>query len=116
MFPAVAVQTRRIERNLHLAWSRPEQGSDKGETRMNAYNFPTSPSSSSVASAVTVLTSVWFLVAGAAILSDPSSPYTHREVTASLPAKTASVEVNLRRVAMVPQLGTIHVSAKRTAI
>jgi len=81
---------------------------------MNAYAFPTYPSSSLVASGVTVLVSAWFLVAAGAILSDPSSPYTRKEAASNVPAKTASVEVNLRRVAMVPQLGTIHVSAKRT--
>ncbi|HLX23798.1 MAG TPA: hypothetical protein VKR38_10660 [Usitatibacter sp.] len=84
---------------------------------MNNYTFPTFPSSASVASGVTVLTSVWFLVAGAAILSDPSSPYTTRkEFVASEPVKTAHVEVNLRRVAVAPQaLGTIYVSARRSA-
>jgi len=78
---------------------------------MNNYRFPTYPSSTStVASGVTVLVSVWFLVAAGAILSDPSSPYTHREV------KNAHVEVTLRSVALAPQaLGTIHVSAKRSA-
>ncbi len=82
---------------------------------MNNYTFPTFPSSSSVASGVTVLTSVWFLVAGAAILSDPSSPYTTRKEVVGA-EKTAHVEVNLRRVAVAPQaLGTIYVSAKRSA-
>jgi hypothetical protein len=115
MFPAVAVQTRRIERNLALVWSRPEAGIDKGETKMNAFQFPTYPSSSSVASGVTVLVSAWFLVAAGAILSDPSSPYTSK-VVSTAPVKTAHVEVRMRSVAMVPQaLGTIHVSAKRTA-
>jgi hypothetical protein len=75
---------------------------------MNNYSFPTFPSSSSVASGVTVVTSVLFLALGAAILSDPESPYTT--------ARTAHVEVNLLRVADAPQaLGTIYVSAKRTA-
>lgn len=77
---------------------------------MNAYKFAGYPSSSSVASGVTILVSVWFLVAAGAILSDPSSPYTQRkEVRAAAPVKTASA-------ALVPQMhDTIHVSAKRSA-
>ena len=83
---------------------------------MNTYRFPTYPSSSLVASGVTALVSVWFLVAAGAILSDPSSPYTRRVVSASTPVKTAHVEVNLRRVALAPPaLGTIYVSARRSA-
>jgi hypothetical protein len=83
---------------------------------MNAYRFPGFSSSSAIASGVTVLVSIWFLVAGSAILSDPSSPYTRKEVVATAPVKTAHVEVNLRRVAAAPAaLGTIYVSAKRTA-
>ena len=82
---------------------------------MNTYRFPTYPSTSSVAAGVTILVSAWFLVAAGAILSDPSSPYTHRNAGAAQ-EKTAHVEVNLRRVAMAPpQLGTIYVSAKRSA-
>ena len=84
---------------------------------MNTYKFPTYPSSSStVASGVTVLVSVWFLVAAAAILSDPPSPYTHKEIVATTPVKNAHVEVTLRSVALAPQaLGTIYVSARRSA-
>ena len=47
---------------------------------MNAYRFAAYPSNYVVAAGVTVLVSVWFLVAAGAILSDPASPYTHREV------------------------------------
>ena len=41
---------------------------------MNAYKFAAYPSNSSVASAVTLLVSAWFLVASGAILADASSP------------------------------------------
>jgi hypothetical protein len=44
------------------------------------YKFAEFKSESSVASGVTVLVSAWFLVAAAAILSDPASPYTQRPV------------------------------------
>jgi hypothetical protein len=77
---------------------------------MNAYKSTAYPSNSSVASGVTILVSVWFLVAAGAILSDPSSPYTQRkEVRAAAPVKTASA-------ALAPQVhGTIYVSARRSA-
>ncbi len=45
---------------------------------MNAYKFAQHRSDSAVASGITLLVSVWFLVAAGAILSDPISPYTRR--------------------------------------
>jgi len=117
MFPAVAVKTRPVERNLYLAWSRPEaQGIDKGETKMGTYKFAAYPSNSSVASGVTVLVSLWFLVAAGAILSDPSSPYTRKEANATPVARTARVEFVRPVSAVEPDMfDTITVSAKRTA-
>jgi hypothetical protein len=50
---------------------------------MNAYRFADLPSNSSVASLVTVLVSAWFLIAAAAILSDPASTYTQRSQVAA---------------------------------
>jgi hypothetical protein len=53
--------------------------------KMNAYKFPQYRSDSAVASGITLLVSVWFLVAGGAILSDPASPYTHRSEAHAAP-------------------------------
>ncbi|HEY2628284.1 MAG TPA: hypothetical protein VGI57_04120 [Usitatibacter sp.] len=84
---------------------------------MNNYKFAAYPSNSSVAAGVTVLVSVWFLVAAGAILSDPSSPYTRKVV--SEPVKTAQAQApkvfeTMYVSARTPQLyDTIQVSAKR---
>lgn len=45
---------------------------------MSAYRLINLPSNSSVATMVTLTVSAWFLVAAAAILADPRSPYTER--------------------------------------
>ncbi len=88
---------------------------------MNNYRFAAYPSNSSVAAGVTVLVSAWFLIAGAAILSDPSSPYTRKVVRAAPPAKMAQVETpsvsgTIYVSARTRQVfDTIYVSAKRTA-
>ena len=47
---------------------------------MPDYRFAPLPSNSSIASFVTIAVCVWFLVAAAAILDDPVSPYTQREL------------------------------------
>src|SRR5258705_11854951 len=65
----------------------------KGASTMNTlleYKFVEFKSESSVASGVTVLVSAWFLVAAAAILSDPVSPYTQRAVVQEAPAPSAA--------------------------
>jgi len=121
MFPAVATKTRTAERNLYLVWSRQEAREDnKGETKMKTYKFAGYPSNSSVAAGVTVLVSVWFLVAGAVMLTDPSSPYTTRKVEPDAVAmKTAEAKVprfteTIYVSASAPQVyDTIYVSAKR---
>ena len=53
-------------------------GIAQGEKKMNDYKFTQYPSNSSVASGITLLVSVWFLLASGAILADPVSPYTQR--------------------------------------
>jgi hypothetical protein len=68
----------------------------KGASTMNTlidYKFAEFKSESSVASGVTVLVSAWFLVAAAAILSDPASPYTQRPVMqqAAAPAVVTTI-------------------------
>jgi hypothetical protein len=100
----------------------PSRETDQGETQMNNYKFAEYPSHSSVAAGVTVLVSVWFLVAAGAILSDPSSPYTSRkDVRATAPVKTAQAEApkvfeTIYVTAHTPQIyDTILVSAKRPA-
>jgi len=81
---------------------------------MNTYRFAAYPSNSIIASGVTMLVSVWFLVAAGAILSDPPSPYTHRsEVPAVAPVQSAQAEM---QSPIAPQAHyTILVSAKRSA-
>jgi len=56
---------------------------------MSQYEF----AESSVASAVTLLVSAWFLVAAGAILTDPSSPYTQRAPQAVAETTAASIVV-----------------------
>lgn len=90
---------------------------------MNNYKFAEYPSHSSVAAGVTVLVSVWFLVAAGAILSDPSSPYTTRskDARATAPVKAAQAQApkvfeTMYVTARTPQVyDTIEVSAKRPA-
>ena len=59
---------------------------------MNNYRFAAYPSHASIAAGVTIVVSVWFLVAAGAILSDPSSPYTRKEVRATAPVQAAEAE------------------------
>ena len=81
---------------------------------MNAYRFAALPSNSSVASFVTMAVSLWFLVAAAAILTDPVSVYTQSPGVKSAPAYVESVR---NTVEIAPQARhTIIVSAKRPAV
>jgi hypothetical protein len=83
---------------------------------MNDYKFTQYPSNSSVASGITMLVSVWFLVAAGAILSDPVSPYTHRSQAEAAPTLRAAVNAD-SRVAIAPQAHfTITVEARRSDI
>lgn len=98
------------------------RGMTKGAQNMNAYKFANLPSNSSVDSGVTMLVSVWFLVAAAAILGDPSSTYTSRDplaVTEVAPQARETVVVEASRttsVALAPQAReTIVVQASRSA-
>jgi hypothetical protein len=82
----------------------------QGEQNMNTYKFANLPSNSSVDFGVTALISVWFLVAAGAILTDPSSIYTHR--APALQAKAAPATL----VAIAPEARlTIHVVGRRSA-
>ncbi len=88
------------------------------------YKFAEFKSESSVASAVTVLVSAWFLVAAAAILSDPASPYTQRVVVqqAAAPSVVTTVAeappANLIPVVATAPAArfTITVEAKRLKV
>src|ERR1700676_1347787 len=118
--------------HLHLIHRRQELAATlKGVTKMNTYKFAEYPSNSSVASGVTMLVSVWFLVAAGAILADPHSVYTERVVpqaavaqvaapaperpVAQAPARARYVQVSERHSAISPEARlTITVEAKRT--
>jgi len=79
---------------------------------MKPYEFASLPRASSVAGAVTMLASAWFVLAGAAILSDQHSEYT---VESSRPSPAAGAPV--ARVAHgVPDARfTIVVEGRRSA-
>lgn len=91
---------------------------------MNALRIAAYPANATVADGVTLLVSAWFLVAGAAILSDPTSVYTQRNV-AKAPAAVQVAEVTpdayltvvveaKREVAVAPDAYlTVVVEAKR---
>lgn len=83
---------------------------------MNALRLAAYPANATVADGVTLLVSAWFLVAGAAMLSDPTSVYTQRNV-AKAPAAVQVAEVpQLAAVAVAPEAHfTIVVAAKRPA-
>jgi hypothetical protein len=101
--------------SLYLVRGRQESAAPnrKGETKMNTYKFAAYPSNSSVASAVTMLVSVWFLVAAGAILSDAPSVYTQRQavVHAAPQARYAAAATPIAPAARL----TITVEAKRSA-
>lgn len=85
---------------------------------MNAYRFNRYPSNSAVASGITMMISVWFLVAAGAILTDPASPYTQRvHAQASALARNADASRNAdSEVAIAPEAHlTITVEARRSA-
>lgn len=90
---------------------------------LNDYRFAEYPSNSSVASGVTSVVSLWFLVAAGAILMDPPSIYTQRVVPVAQAAPaapaTASVEAPgyLPAVAAAPDARfTITVEARRLKV
>ena len=77
---------------------------------MSTYKFANLPDNSSVDFGVTALVSVWFLVAAGAILTDPSSVYSHR--APALQAKAAPAAT----VAIAPEARlTIMVVGRRSA-
>jgi hypothetical protein len=78
-------------RHLYLV-AGPRGTRFQGEKKMNALRLAAYPANATVADGVTLLVSTWFLVAGAAILSDPSSVYTQRTV-AKAPAAVQVVEI-----------------------
>ena len=81
---------------------------------MSAYKFVNVPSNSSVDFGVTMLVSVWFLVAAGAILSDPSSPYTNRNQVQAVAAKVETAPATTVAIAPEARL-TIKVEARRLA-
>jgi len=80
---------------------------------MNAYRFAAYPSNSVVAAGVTLIVSVWFLVAAGAILTDPPSQYTQRVVVQPTQVAMAQAPVQARAVPHVKY--TVMVVGKRTA-
>jgi hypothetical protein len=98
------------KRHLYLVHRRTgTQGFNQGETKMNAHKLAPYSANAAVANGVTFLVSAWFLVAGAAILSDPTSVYTQRDAKAA-PAS----EVAATQIAPEARL-TIVVEAKRSS-
>ena len=82
---------------------------------MNEYRFTQYPGNSSVASGITMLVSVWFLVAAGAILGDPASPYTQRVQAQSAPL-VRTADASGSPVAIAPEAHlTITVEAHRSA-
>ncbi|HEX4334253.1 MAG TPA: hypothetical protein VH040_19090 [Usitatibacter sp.] len=78
---------------------------------MNAFRFAAYPSNDLVAAGVTVLVSAWFLVAAGAILGDPASPYTQRNVQ----AQSAQVVMTEAPAHGMPRVHyTVMVMGKRT--
>ena len=75
---------------------------------MNTYKFANLPDNSSVDFGVTALVSVWFLLAGAAIIGDSPSVYSHR--SPAVAAKSSSAT----QLAMAPRT-TITVVGRRSA-
>ena len=92
---------------------------------LNDYRFAEYPSNSTIASGVTSVVSLWFLVAAGAILMDPPSIYTQRvtqvahEAPAAAPAEvTASIPSGfIPAVAVAPDARfTITVEARRLKV
>ena len=85
---------------------------------MNEFKFTQYPSNSSVASGITMLVSVWFLVAAGAILGEPASPSTQRARAQAAPlVRTADAPASaVSPVAIAPEARlTIMVEAHRSA-
>ena len=88
---------------------------------MNALRLAPYTANATVADGVTLLVSAWFLVAGAAILSDPTSIYTQRNVAkapaavqvAVVPDAHLSLVVEAKREIAPDAHLTIVVAAKR---
>jgi hypothetical protein len=66
---------------------------------MNTYRFNELPSHSTVAAAVTVLVSAWFLVAGASLAYDAAEPDTHASAAQDEPDTYAKIVVTASRSA-----------------
>lgn len=83
---------------------------------MNAYKANAFRTDNAVVNGVTLLVSAWFLVAGAAILSDPTSAYTHRNV-AQAPSAVKVARAVEAPVEIAPQARlTIVVEARRAPV
>ena len=63
---------------------------------MSRINFSFMSGESTVAAAVTTVVCAWFLVAAAAILTDPASPYTTRAVHAAPAAGPVAIAPEAR--------------------
>jgi len=72
---------------------------------MKRLNFSFVSGESTVAAAVTTVVCAWFLVAAAAILTDPASPYTTRVQRAAAPTGPVAIAPEARL--------TITVEARR---
>jgi hypothetical protein len=100
-----------------VATRRAIAGNRQGEVDMNAYRFAAYPSNSSVASGVTMLVSLWFLVAAGAILTDSSPAHARPMQAAAAPAIQYAEEGDAPfadAIAIAPQARfTITVEAHR---
>ena len=82
---------------------------------LNDYRFAEYPSNSSVASGVTSIVSVWFLVAAGAILADPASIYTQRVVHTAQPTTAAApVETAVAESGFIPAAEVVAPDARFT--
>jgi hypothetical protein len=92
------------------------KATDQGEKTMNAYKFAEYRGNSTVASGVTLLVSMWFLVAAGAILSDPAAADTPRAATPTVQAAEAPAVAVPAALAIAPEARlTITVEARRSA-
>ena len=64
---------------------------------MSTYRFAELPSHSTVAAAVTVMVSAWFLVAGATLAFDATEPDTHANAAEQQPDTYAKIVVTASR-------------------
>jgi hypothetical protein len=95
------------------------KATDQGEKTMNAYKFAEYRGNSTVASGVTLLVSMWFLLAAGAILSDPAPAYSQRALAAAAPTVQAAEAPAIAvpaALAIAPEARlTITVEASRSA-